>query len=64
MLTGKLLTGVEAKEWGLVNDVAPADELDECVDRFVADSRRQEPLPDVDHEDEASTAASMRTPRR
>ena len=25
MLTGKLLTGREAKEWGLVNDCAPAD---------------------------------------
>ena len=36
MLTGKLLTGLEAKEWGLINDSAPADELDECVDRFVA----------------------------
>jgi enoyl-CoA hydratase/carnithine racemase len=37
MLTGKLLTGVEAKEFGLINDAAPADELDACVDRFVAD---------------------------
>ena len=36
MLTGKLLTGLEAKEWGLVNDSAPADELDDCVERFVA----------------------------
>ena len=36
MLTGKLLTGLEAKEWGLVNDSAPAAELDDCVDRFVA----------------------------
>ena len=36
MLTGKLLTGLEAKEWGLINDSAPTDELDECVDRFVA----------------------------
>lgn len=36
MLTGKLLTGLEAKEWGLVNDSAPADELDECVERFVS----------------------------
>jgi enoyl-CoA hydratase len=36
MLTGKLLTGIEAKEWGLVNDSAPADELDDCVERFVA----------------------------
>ena len=37
MLTGKLLTGVQAKDWGLVNDSVPADELDACVDRFVAD---------------------------
>jgi enoyl-CoA hydratase/carnithine racemase len=36
MLTGKLLTGLEAKEWGLVNDSVPADELDECVERFVS----------------------------
>ena len=37
MLTGKLLSGRQAYEWGLVNDCAPADELDACVDRFVAD---------------------------
>jgi enoyl-CoA hydratase len=37
MLTGKLLTGRQAYEWGLVNDCAPAEELDACVDRFVAD---------------------------
>jgi len=36
MLTGKLLTGREAYEWGLVNDCCPAEELDECADRFVA----------------------------
>ena len=36
MLSGKLITGREAKEWGLVNDCAPADELDTCVDRFVS----------------------------
>ena len=44
MLTGKLLTGVEAKEWGLVNAVAPADELDACVDRFVADLADKSPF--------------------
>ena len=44
MLTGKLLTGLEAKEWGLVNDVAPADELDACVDRFVADLADKSPF--------------------
>jgi len=37
MLTGKLLSGREAFEWGLVNACAPAEELDACVDRFVAD---------------------------
>jgi enoyl-CoA hydratase len=36
MLTGKLLTGREAYEFGLVNACAPADELDACVDDFVA----------------------------
>ena len=36
MLTGKLLTGREAYEFGLVNDWAPADELDARVDDFVA----------------------------
>src|SRR5205814_3848673 len=30
MLTGKLLTGRQACDWGLVNDAAPAEELDEC----------------------------------
>jgi enoyl-CoA hydratase/carnithine racemase len=36
MLTGKLLSGREAYEWGLVNAVVPADKLDETVDDFVA----------------------------
>src|SRR5438034_7387907 len=36
MLTGKLLTGREAYEFGLVNACAPAEELDACVDDFVA----------------------------
>jgi enoyl-CoA hydratase len=37
MLTGKLLSGREAYDWGLVNAVAPAEELDTTVDRFIAD---------------------------
>src|SRR5258705_12049581 len=36
MLTGKLMTGIEAKEFGLITDSAPSDQLDECVDAFVA----------------------------
>lgn len=35
MLSGKLLTGKEAAEWGLVNISAPAAELDKAVDEFV-----------------------------
>jgi enoyl-CoA hydratase len=37
MMTGKLLTGREAYEFGLVNKYAPAEELDACVDAFAAD---------------------------
>lgn len=44
MLTGKLITGTEAKAWGLVNDCAPAEELDACVDRFVADLADKSPF--------------------
>ena len=34
MLTGKLLSGTEAAEWGLVNDVAPPEEFDALIERF------------------------------
>ena len=44
MLTGKLLTGRQAYDWGLVNDVAPAEELDECVDRFVSELTDKSPF--------------------
>lgn len=44
MLTGKLLSGTEAKEWGLINDAAPAVELDERVERFVADLADKSPF--------------------
>jgi enoyl-CoA hydratase len=36
MLTGKLLTGVEAADFDLVNKSAPAAELDATVDEFVS----------------------------
>jgi enoyl-CoA hydratase/carnithine racemase len=51
MLTGKLMTGREAVDFGLINDAAPADELDACVDRFV------EPL--VDKSPYAMTITKM-----
>jgi enoyl-CoA hydratase len=37
VMTGKLLSGTEAAEWGLVNMAAPAEELDGVVDKFVSD---------------------------
>jgi enoyl-CoA hydratase len=36
MLTGKLLSGVEAAEWGLINKSAPADQLDATVEEFIS----------------------------
>lgn len=37
MLTGKLLSGVEAAEFGLINKAAPAGELDAAVQDFIGD---------------------------
>jgi enoyl-CoA hydratase len=36
LFTGKLLSGKECKEWGLVNVSAPAEQLDQAVADFVA----------------------------
>jgi len=36
MLSGDVLDGREAKAWNLVNEVAPAGELDSVVERFAA----------------------------
>jgi enoyl-CoA hydratase len=36
LLTGKLLSGREAAEWGLANVSAPADRLDQAVEDFIA----------------------------
>jgi enoyl-CoA hydratase/carnithine racemase len=44
MLTGKLLSGREAYEWGLVNECCPAEELDATVDRFVAQLADKSPF--------------------
>ena len=44
MLTGKLMTGKEAYEFGLITDYAPADELDACVDRLVAQLADKSPF--------------------
>ena len=44
MLTGKLLTGKQAYEFGLINDWAPADELEACVASFVSDLTDKSPF--------------------
>jgi enoyl-CoA hydratase/carnithine racemase len=44
MLTGKLLTGREAYEFGLVNACAPADRLDAVVDEFVGNLTDKSPF--------------------
>ncbi|MGX1596049.1 enoyl-CoA hydratase/isomerase family protein [Dietzia maris] len=44
MLTGKLLSGQEAKDFDLINDSAPADKLDECVEEFIAQLTDKSPF--------------------
>ena len=41
---GKLRSGREAYEWGLINQCAPAEELDAVVDEFVADLADKSPF--------------------
>jgi enoyl-CoA hydratase len=36
MLTGKLLSGAECKEWGLVNDVSAPEDFDKLIEDFCA----------------------------
>ena len=36
MLTGKLLTGTQAADWGLVNEVSEPEDFDALIERFVA----------------------------
>ena len=36
MLTGKLLSGSEARDFDLINDSVPADQLDQLVEEFIA----------------------------
>ncbi|MGW6445272.1 enoyl-CoA-hydratase DpgD [Lentzea sp. NPDC055074] len=44
LITGRRMSAARALELGLVNDVVPAAELDECVDGWVADILRCAPL--------------------
>jgi crotonobetainyl-CoA hydratase/dehydration protein DpgD len=44
LLTGRRLDAATAYAYGLVNEVVPADRLDECVDGWVADLVASAPL--------------------
>lgn len=44
MLTGKLLSGVEAAEWGLVNDVAVPERFEELIKSFCAQLTDKSPF--------------------
>jgi enoyl-CoA hydratase len=44
MLSGKLLSGVEAAQWGLVNASVPADKLDATVEDFIANLTDKSPF--------------------
>ena len=44
LLTGEPIDAETARDWGLVNQVVPAEELDEAVDELVAKVARSSPL--------------------
>jgi enoyl-CoA hydratase/carnithine racemase len=44
MLSGKLLTGKEAEQWGIVNLSVPQSELDKAVDEFVGQFTDKSPF--------------------
>ena len=44
MLTGKLLSGEAAYDFGLINDHAPAEKLDDCVDEFIGNLTNKSPF--------------------
>jgi enoyl-CoA hydratase/carnithine racemase len=44
MLRGRLLTAQEALSWGLVNGVAPAEDLNKLVEEFVAELTDKSPF--------------------
>ena len=44
LMTGRSMTAARAYELGLVNEVVPRDQLDQCVDGWVRDIQRGAPL--------------------
>jgi crotonobetainyl-CoA hydratase/dehydration protein DpgD len=62
LLTGRPMTAVRAYELGLVNEVVAADELDACVDGWVADLLRAAPLAVRAAKEAATKSATMPLP--
>jgi enoyl-CoA hydratase len=44
IMTGKLLTGAEAADWGLVNLAAPPEQLDQAVEDFIGQLTNKSPF--------------------
>ncbi|MDA3647914.1 enoyl-CoA hydratase-related protein [Saccharopolyspora indica] len=59
LMTGRRLSAARAFELGLANDVAPVDELDECVDGWVQDVLRCAPLAVRAVKEAATTSATL-----
>ncbi|MCX4486827.1 enoyl-CoA hydratase-related protein [Streptomyces anulatus] len=59
LLTGRPMEARRAFELGLVNEVVPADALDECVENWVADIRRCAPLSVRAIKEAATASATM-----
>ncbi|MFH9262829.1 enoyl-CoA-hydratase DpgD [Streptomyces sp. NPDC017546] len=59
LLTGRPMDARRAFELGLVNEVVPAEQLDACVESWVADIRRCAPLSVRAIKEAAITSASM-----
>ncbi|MDH6120434.1 enoyl-CoA-hydratase DpgD [Kitasatospora sp. GAS204B] len=59
LISGRPMTAARAYELGLVNEVVPAEELDACVDAWVADILRCAPLSVRAIKQAAAAAATM-----
>jgi crotonobetainyl-CoA hydratase/dehydration protein DpgD len=63
LMTGRPLSAARAYELGLVNDVVPADRLDDCVDGWVDDILRCAPLAVRAVKEAASSSAHLSLPQ-
>ncbi|MEU6719658.1 enoyl-CoA-hydratase DpgD [Nonomuraea sp. NPDC046802] len=59
LITGRRLSAAQALEYGLVNEVVPGEELDACVDSWVADVLNCAPLSVRAVKEAAQTSANL-----